>query len=274
MKKSELQVWTDSAVNKRVIECHDVPSWTHDVPTVLTYYEPRQEETDYSADILRLWSNMWQHHGWNVVVLNESMARTHFMYQDFKEAVARLPTINSKSYEMNCYMRWLAYEKWTECTRVPVLVVDYDVLNQGLNPTEWTRLLMGRSTTWDSRLHAEPLCALHYPDVPALVTVNHLGLVRLRTLFMWQATHCQVYPVSWREFWPRIHTSDMMILRDQAESCPFMKLDSYLVSEFGDPYWDTSLVCHFSHHHTHSQGYALQWQAMTQHVSSQFTFLL
>lgn len=64
-----------------------------------------------SADELRnliLWR---QHHaalGFEPFVLNEWHARQHPYFEEFDQAVSKFPTINPKTYDRACFLRWLA----------------------------------------------------------------------------------------------------------------------------------------------------------------------
>lgn len=99
---------------------------------VCTYFEAIPElDTPAQREALGIWQDSWQRHGWTPVLLNEQDAKKHRLYDEFVEAIGRLPTANHPAYERACYLRWLAMAQigggW---------MVDYDVVNCGFRPRE------------------------------------------------------------------------------------------------------------------------------------------
>src|SRR6185312_1516592 len=108
--------------------------------------------------------------------------------------------------------RWLAYEEWMVRNDAYEVAIasDYDVLNQGFTPKDWQK-----GFTNDS------YCRLHYDQVPSLVSANYLGFVQIRGWISMQALQCKAYPNSWKRYPPNLHTSDMILLLDHPQLCPF-----------------------------------------------------
>jgi hypothetical protein len=99
---------------------------------VYTYYESVSDIDSYriylQTDLIKLCSESWLKNGWELVVIGEKYARNHPFYQQYKEVVLSLPTVNPKPYDYHCFMRWLAMANIGGG-----IMIDYDVVNLGLN---------------------------------------------------------------------------------------------------------------------------------------------
>ncbi len=78
-------------------------------PIVYTYFEPDNSMRGFDY-VLSEWERRWTAVGYNPIVLTESNARRHPSFNAFDEHVSSMPTINPKSYERSCWLRWLAME--------------------------------------------------------------------------------------------------------------------------------------------------------------------
>lgn len=67
--------------------------------------------------------------GFKWFMLNAEHARKHYLWPKICRMVDVLPSLNSGSYELACWSRWLAYEGYS-----PALFVDWDCLNVSLTP--------------------------------------------------------------------------------------------------------------------------------------------
>lgn len=81
--------------------------------------------------LIELWARSWRDRGWEPVVLGEEHAARHPLYGMLKERYAALPSINSKDYELACYLRWPAM-----AAEGGGFLCDYDVMNYGFPPAE------------------------------------------------------------------------------------------------------------------------------------------
>lgn len=105
-------------------------------PNVYTYYVPLNQMPDlWSPSSQRLlidvWRRSWAKQGWNPVVLNETHARRHPRFTEFKKKFWELPTEYGHNYEGPCFMRWAA-----AAAVGGGLLVDYDVINYSFPPQD------------------------------------------------------------------------------------------------------------------------------------------
>eukprot|EP00667_Euglena_gracilis_P013111 EG_transcript_13505 len=77
---------------------------------------------DHDREALALWKRQWQAAGFEAKVLTEAHARKHPQYSEFLPRYHDLPTVNSKQYEVSCFVRYLAL-----AAVGGGLMVDYDV---------------------------------------------------------------------------------------------------------------------------------------------------
>ena len=95
---------------------------------VYTYYEPLGMCRDYAEeDLIKVCAKSWEKNGWKLIVLNYEVAKSHDFYSDYSGIVKQLPSVNPKSYDYHCYMRWLAMSKIGGG-----IMIDYDVVNLSL----------------------------------------------------------------------------------------------------------------------------------------------
>lgn len=78
-------------------------------PIIYTYFEPDPSLKDFDY-VLSEWRRRWTAVGYNPIVLNENTARKHHNFEVFDAHVSSMPTVNPKSYERSCWLRWLAME--------------------------------------------------------------------------------------------------------------------------------------------------------------------
>lgn len=93
-----------------------------------TYPVPVEGRDD--AALVALWKEQWEAKGWATVVLGESDAKAHRLYDLAQRAWAVFPTVNNREYERACWNRWLAMSAvgggWMS---------DYDVMPMGNLPS-------------------------------------------------------------------------------------------------------------------------------------------
>jgi hypothetical protein len=87
-----------------------VPS--ENAPKICTYFEPLftefQEYAKDYKDLLKMWEESWALQGWQPVILRETDAKRHPKYAENVKALEKLPSRNSRKYELACYLRWFA----------------------------------------------------------------------------------------------------------------------------------------------------------------------
>ena len=106
------------------------------------------------SDALELWRELWQAAGYEPHVLSEADARNHPQYASLRQRWATLPTVNSRHYELSCFMRYAAMAAtgggW---------MVDYDVLP----------LRSHRQSAWATEEAADGKFTAFQSHVPALL---------------------------------------------------------------------------------------------------------
>lgn len=124
---------------------------------VLTYFDQLAgSQFGEDAELCRLMTDSWRAAGWDVLVLNDSHARQHPLYDN----LTWMPTVNPEDYEMACWRRWLAYAEALPYG-VRALCLDIDVINVGLCPQDVENMpFRGRMT------------ALHHALTPAVIVTK------------------------------------------------------------------------------------------------------
>ena len=94
-----------------------------------------KNERDQRA-VIAVWERSWRRYGWEPVVLGEADAvqADADWTRQFEVATHLYDSPNPRQYEMACYLRWVAMSARGG------LMTDYDVLNLGFSPEDWTRL--------------------------------------------------------------------------------------------------------------------------------------
>ena len=81
-------------------------------PTICTYFEPFNHSstaavTDY-INIAKVWQESWSRQGWRTLILTKADAVLHPRYKEAIGGLENLPTVNDKTYELSCYLRWFS----------------------------------------------------------------------------------------------------------------------------------------------------------------------
>lgn len=96
---------------------------------VFTYYNEVLGISFFdSLKLITAWRERWAASGYEPVVLNEYIARKHPFFAEFDKGLERLPTQNSRAYELACYHRWLALAHVGGG-----ILADYDVFPRGVH---------------------------------------------------------------------------------------------------------------------------------------------
>ncbi len=196
--------------------------------TVYTYYTPIEcRGIDTQVQMLQHWSSSWAKRGWETVVLGLEDAKAHPFFDEYAEAVQRLPTINPKDYEMACYHRWLAVAH-----RGGGFMADYDVVNYSFE----ARSPQARLTVYEQNYETEAV-------TPSVVGGSAAGFYDMCLYF---AT-CNIDDVM-GEFEGRPHTSDMIVLQKIPHRFAYQVIP--LCKQYGSPGWEDAPLVHFSHETT------------------------
>jgi len=123
---------------------------------VYTYFEHinlyARRFSNYQDELLKLWKISWKQRGFEPTVLNLDHAKQHEYYIEYIERLEtlHLDILNTPltKYGLSCYLRWLAYA--TVKTECPFYVMDYDIINTGLDIIELENI--------DSQLHLMSWC--------------------------------------------------------------------------------------------------------------------
>ncbi|KAJ8036883.1 hypothetical protein HOLleu_17540 [Holothuria leucospilota] len=80
--------------------------------TIYTYFQKdpntKPESAKINDEILSVWRNVWSSAGWRPHILTEEDAKRHPHYEELRQKFWELPTINTKEYELACFMRYVA----------------------------------------------------------------------------------------------------------------------------------------------------------------------
>lgn len=96
---------------------------------IYTYYSAHIVHDDEAQQQLRHWRMVWRKAGFVPKVLSVKDAETHPQYEMLRKKFWDLPTTNTKTYEMPCFLRHVAM-----AAAGGGLMVDYDVLPVRLSP--------------------------------------------------------------------------------------------------------------------------------------------
>lgn len=180
---------------------------------VYTYYDKAVGQQG-QEEMLSLWAESWKRHGWSPVVLQPKHATAHRAYNDFRNKIWRLPTVNDRTYEEACYLRWLALAAYKRCG----WMTDYDVINNGFRP---------RQPKW-------PVEMLDCTYVPCAVGTLERGPDVIVKMIM-----------SYEHPPGSDHCSDMLIFKTKFDRQEFGPPGKE-VAEFGVDGWRTAPLIHFS----------------------------
>jgi hypothetical protein len=192
---------------------------------VYTYFYPGSAD---SERMLELWVTSWTKNGWSPTVLTPKMVKEHPLYPGLCERAAKLPTVNVAEYELQCYLRWLAFD-----IRAPGVFSDYDTINYSLKPEQVVRLPEG-----SGRIVAYSHCG--HPN-PGLFVADQLGVRR----FLKDLMHGDP-PTD--TIGGRPHVSDMYFFFRNAEKAP----GKLLCPNVGFDGWEAAPCVHYNNSGVHA----------------------
>lgn len=181
---------------------------------IYTYYE---DILDDQLELIETWKKSWSKYGWTPIVLTRDDVSAS--NNDINKLLS-LPSVNNKSYELSCYLRWKAMSKlggW---------MCDYDVVNDGF--------------TLDDALNYEPTSILQN-HVPCLVYSDKLNYDKIFNLFL-----CDDILKYSENINNEQHISDMMVIKGLiSDNSQLIKPYNIVVD-----YPNKSKLIHCSYHHT------------------------
>lgn len=176
---------------------------------------------DHELHLVHLWTHRWRAVGWDPWVLTEWDARKHPYFDEFDRVVSALPSVNPKSYERACYLRWLALAAdgggyMADFDLIPYLVPGQCIK---LAESESPRLQMFQacspSFVYATSKVCEALCRDVFAKAPGEQTIND-----------------------------QQHHSDQYALQAVPDGGMVERLD--LVKGYGDPGWESAPFVHYS----------------------------
>lgn len=197
------------------------------------YYEqiPSVSHNDDPREIIRLHIRSFEKYGWRVVLLDESDARKHPLYDVFNDenSVFR-SSRNPWEYTRACYMRWLAYAVAGD------YFADLDVINYGFTTKDADDLRneLGEAQFISPAAAAGLFKGEEYNDIiNTLIDYKNAPFVR---------GHIET------------DINDMNII---AECMPnkfsiALTNDVRIARDYSQPGWDTAKLVHYPYHYTKS----------------------
>jgi hypothetical protein len=119
---------SDSACYKNAIRLMNDNKEQHTTNVIYTYFD---DIGVGNSMLLESWTQSWKRNGWIPIVLDQSIAKLHPFYSLLYEQFDKFPTVNSKAYEMSCYLRWVAM-----AVVGGGYLSDYDTLNMDFPPPD------------------------------------------------------------------------------------------------------------------------------------------
>lgn len=182
------------------------------------YSESKDIDSTDERKLICLWIESWRNKGFDPVVLNESWAERHPLFEAYRDKVSQFPSTNPAGYDLSCFLRWMAVA--VAETEDTATMADYDVFNYGFAP-----LIAGNSKITAYQGH-----------VPCLVSGRPKSFLGMCKLFM--------------DFIPRegeTHVSDMSILASLTpiQSDKIITFNHPIIKSYGEPGWDKSPAVHY-----------------------------
>ena len=213
---------------------------------IYTYYQSlHPHEQSENMWLLDIWKKSWSCHGWNPVVLTLDDAKSHPLYESFYKECYKFPTVNSKEYEMACYVRWLAMTSRTGW------MTDYDVINYGFEPVNYNDDVvsltgaMGGSTIYAPQTYYEHI-------VNVIMSYKFNENVNVITLCDKQ----------------HIHVSDMTIMNLCLSPTKVIPIEKY----YGSTGYDSSPLVHYNTYHVSQKNTNRKTAILTDPRSSKFIY--
>jgi len=91
---------------------------------------------DSQRALIEVWRRSWERQGWEPVVLNESDAAQHPLWEQFNAKVSGLPSEYGPFYDRACWVRWMAMAAQTSGKYGGGLMLDYDCIAYNFPPRD------------------------------------------------------------------------------------------------------------------------------------------
>jgi hypothetical protein len=195
---------------------------------IYTYYQKvKGQSEEENLWLLDLWKKSWSYYGWNPIVLSLEDSKENPLYEKLCQKCIQYPTINSKEYEMACYVRWLAFSLrggW---------VNDYDIINYGFSPMDYGTDALSLTGIMGGSTIAAPKS--FYEKV--VDTFINYEIDKNENLII----------INKRIF---THVSDMTIMNSYLSPTKVIKIETY----YGSEGYENSLLVHYNAHHVSIKG--------------------
>lgn len=197
---------------------------------VYAFYEPIREDWVDQKDqeiLVSLWKKSWSHYGWNPIILSLEDAKKHPLYEEYYNIVKTFPTVNPKTYELYCFLRWLSFANqggWISAV---------SCMNYGFKPYDPVDKII------TSHLH--PFIV---PTVSIYVPKEKFKII-LELIMNYKINHNDFLNVGGER---RPHMSDMILLNSnlyKTEASVDRKNCLNFSSTYGDLNWKKSLITHY-----------------------------
>jgi hypothetical protein len=195
---------------------------------IYTFYEPVNELNHRSNEkILEIWKKSWAYYGWTPIVLNLKDAKKHKFYDEYKKKCETYPTLNFQSYEILCYLRWLAMAElggW-HC--------DFDIMNYGFEPVDYENKIV---------------TCTHYSLAASTIHLPKSGYEKiLNLIYNYEITEKDI-----NHELKKYHVSDMTILINLRNECNidlFLDCEAFYSSScygYSHEHWTNTKLVHFA----------------------------
>lgn len=207
---------------------------------IYTYIDFSVRSRTTQAKLAALWAESWQRHGWEPVIIGPPQIGK--LGKELEPFLRFLPTVNARSYEDACYLRWAAMAElgggWMS---------DADVINYGFRPDPAflrKKILESYDPHAMFPISAPVVCDNHVPclvfgtEMAYYATVQRFwSLARDHKSFPREQPHIKTIN-------GRLHTSDMLIIEQMQKGEEYVPID--LVKEYGEDGWCESPLVHFA----------------------------
>lgn len=205
---------------------------------VNTYYTdcPKHNKSN-ELDLLHLWRGSWSARDVETRVITEQDAAAHPYFTEYREAVSKLPSVNTPEYELACWLRWLALAHVGGG-----FMSDYDVFANGDR--------FHQSDIEEAAASSDNLHAFHTINpCPSFVYASAKSAERI----------CREFAsgkLGKRDMGGRTHYSDMLALEDLVIRKTEWITTYDMVRDYeGTPEWRRAQLVHFCNATTTPRGY-------------------
>jgi hypothetical protein len=186
---------------------------------VFTYWD-NMDFLAPAGGLLDIWVESWKKHGWEPVISSKKDLDSHPRFQEAKDHVMILPSVNPWEYEWACYMRWLAAEQ--SGSR---LCVDTDTINFGFTPED------------AAKLSQDKVVSLIHNGCPAAVWMPE-GYCLLDWILKYRPEHAGK-----ENGFPHCSDQSMFIWLCENRMDVFESVD--ICKQYGDNRWEQGKLVHF-----------------------------